>query len=147
MEALIDWEKGGTQYDYNNGGTGGALDFRVWLGDFGDLGIAADLNQTASFNTSYTAWNTATRAYLATDPGVNVIMWAWCYGVNTIEENIDLYLSQMEALEADFPHIKFVYMTGRTMSTDADETSDAVRNAQIRDYCIANNKNCSTPDR
>ena len=140
MTELISWVGGGIKYNYNFGGTDGALDFRAYIGNFGDLGIASDLNQDINFNQSYTSWEVATRAYLATNPGVNVIMWAWCYGVNTIEANINTYLSLMEGLESDFPNIKFVYMTGRTMATGAYGTEDAVRNAQIRAYCIAHDK-------
>lgn len=140
MTNLISWSGGGIEYNFNNGGSGGALDFRAWIGNFANLNIASDLNQDANFRQDYRAWERATRVYLATNPGVNVIMWAWCYGVNTSEANINLYLSLMEGLERDFPNIKFVYMTGRTMAAGAYVTEDAVRNAQIRAYCIAHNK-------
>jgi ABC-type sugar transport system substrate-binding protein len=127
-------------YAFNAGGTGGVLDFRSYIGNFGGLGIANDLNSDANGNTSYTAWATATRAYLAAHPDINVVMWAWCWGANTSFSNIDLYLSLMEGLERDFPNVKFVYQTGRTMAQGAYVTDDAACNARIRDYCITHNK-------
>ena len=139
MTGLISWEKGGSRYAFNSGGQGEALDLRAYRGNFGGLGIANDLNSDAATRLDYTAWEKATRAYLATDPGVNVVMWAWCYGVNTSEANINTYLRLMSKLEKDYPHIKFVYMTGRT-GGEATKSWDAVRNKQIRDYCRANDK-------
>jgi hypothetical protein len=53
---------------------------------------------------------------------------------------MDLYLSQMETLEAEYPNVKFVYATGRTRAAGAFETYDAVCNAHIRDYCVTHNK-------
>ena len=118
-------------YAYNNGGAGGALDLRDYYGDFpggaGDLGDAV--------------WATATADYLD-DPAnweVNVIIWAWCGQANTTEENINLYLSQMSALEASYPDVRFVYMTDHTDGTGL-EGNMHVRNQQIRGYCIAYGK-------
>lgn len=138
MTGLEAWK--GLLYAYNNGGSGGALDLRAFLGNFGGLGIANDLNSTVTGDKSYTAWEVATRSYLATNPGVNAIMWAWCWGANTSYANIDKYLSLMSKLEKDFPDIRFIYMTGRTMAAAATETQDAACNKRIRDYCLANNK-------
>jgi PKD repeat protein len=136
---LVTWAYGGSKYAFNNGGSGGALDWRIWIGNFANLNMATslDLDQNQSYNN--TAWEAATRAYLATNPGVNVIMWAWCYGANTTEANINLYLSLMSGLEADFPNIKFVYMTGHSNGT-GESGNLHIRNQQIRNYCITNNK-------
>lgn len=49
-----------------------------------------------------------------TTPGqVDVVVWSWCGGVsgNTVA-GIDAYLGAMAALEADYPDLTFVYMTG-----------------------------------
>ncbi|MBP1658842.1 MAG: hypothetical protein H6P95_34 [Candidatus Aminicenantes bacterium] len=139
MAGLVTWEKGGPQYSFNGGGKNGALDLRAFAGNFGNLGIAHDLNQDITFNMNRTAWEKATRKYLATNPGVNVVMWAWCYGANTSDANIDLYLDLMSGLERDFPDITFVYQTGRT-SGPGYGTRDAACNQRIRDYCRANGK-------
>jgi len=119
----------GSIYAYSSGGAGGALDLRdcPFSGAY-DLG-----------NPNRTAWATATRTYLAAHPEVNVIIWSWCGQADTIPENIDLYLSLMSALEADFPNVKFVYMTGHLAGTGLTGNLH-LRNDQIRNYCIANNK-------
>jgi hypothetical protein len=134
------WD-GTSKYAFNNGGTGGALDFRVWPtpGYFGDLNMALSLELAANTSGNRTVWADATRVYLYAHPEVNVIMWAWCYGADSSSANIDLYLSLMAGLEREYPNVKFVYMTGHTNGTG--ETGNLhIRNNQIRAYCAANNK-------
>jgi len=124
----------GAQYAFNAGGAGGALDLRDYYGDFGGLGLAEDLG-----NPDRTAWAGATRTYLAQHPEINVIIWSWCGQVDGTQAQIQQYLDLMNGLEHDFPAVKFVYMTGHT---DGAPLSGNVplRNQQIRDYCLANNK-------
>lgn len=94
-------------------------------------GGASDLG-----NPNFTAWATATRAYLE-DPdnsAINVVMWSWCgqlSGASTA--NVDLYLSQMSQLETDFPNVKFVYMTGH--SDIWSYATITANNERIRAYC------------
>ncbi|NLF31497.1 MAG: hypothetical protein GX591_11510 [Planctomycetes bacterium] len=114
---------------WNNGGTGGALDLH-------DYFVAGDLG-----NPDRTTWATRTRDYL-NDPAnadVNVVMWSWCGQADTTAANIDLYLTLMSQLEADYPHVRFVYMTGHT--NGCSTTGNLfLRNQQIRNYCTANGK-------
>lgn len=131
----------GFLYSWNNGGTNGALDIRDYASNFGGLGIANDLG-----NPNYTAWATATRIYLNQNPDINVIIWAWCYQMNTIEENINTYLNLMHQLELDFPNVRFVYMTGHVTAGQllcTDPTRWAcvhnLRTTQIRNFVNANN--------
>ncbi len=120
----------GSLYSYNEGGTGGALDLR-------DEAIASGYDLG---NPDRTSWAAATREYLRNNTGVNVIMWAWCGQVSTsTESDINTYLNLMSQLESDFPGVKFVYMTGHTDGTGLSGNL-FIRNKQIRDYCIANNK-------
>ena len=66
-------------------------------------------------------------------------MWSWCGQADTSQTNIQLYLDLMSQLEADYPDITFIYMTGHLNGTG--ETGNLYRrNNQIRDYCRANNK-------
>jgi hypothetical protein len=130
----------GSKYAHNIGGSSGALDFRGYIGNFGGLNIATSIEFNASQSTCWTCWDTATRAYLPANPEVNVIMWAWCYGVNDGPTRVENYLAYMEALEKDFSNVKFVYMTGRTAAAGAYGTYDAAGNQTIRDYCVAHNK-------
>jgi len=120
-------------FRWNNGGTGGALDLEdtynsSWLD--GDAGY-------------YPQWVNETKDYL-NDPDhsdVNVIMWSWCGQAASRTEALMLttYLTPMSQLELDYPDITFVYMTGH-----ADGSGESgnlhLRNQQIRDYAMANNK-------
>jgi len=123
---------GGSTYAWNNGGTGAALD----LADKPFSG-ATDLG-----NPDFTAWATATRHYLD-DPAnadVNVVMWSWCGQVSYASAAaITTYLTLMSGLEKDYPHVRFVYMTGHTDGSGLAGNLH-VRNQQIRNYCKANDK-------
>jgi len=132
MTGLVAWK--GALYAWNSGGTGGALDLRDFNGNFGNLGVAADLG-----NPNRTAWESATRAYLVQNPAVNVIIWSWCGQVDGTQADIQLYLDLMDGLEDDYPNVKFVYMTGHTDGA-ALTGNVPTRNKQIRDYCLANDK-------
>jgi hypothetical protein len=73
--------------------------------------------------------------------GVNVIMWSWCGQVDSKYANsrlFDEYIMPMEELEAAYPDVKFVYMTGHV--DHADDANNKAANQIIRNYCIANNK-------
>jgi chitodextrinase len=116
-------------FAFNSGGTGGVLDLRDT-----PFSGASDLG-----NPNRTAWSAATRSYLAAHPETNVIIWSWCGQVDGTEAEINSYLTQMNALERDFPTVRFVYMTGHLNGTGAAGNVN-VRNNQIRAYCRANGK-------
>lgn len=134
MSALPAFKEGlgGTEslYDWHDGPLEGALDIDDYFMS-GDLGHLGDL-----------AWATSTRTYLdrSENADVNVVMWSWCGGVSdNTEAGINAYLNEMAALELEYPTVTFVYMTGH-----ADGTGESgnlhIRNQQIRNFCIANNK-------
>jgi hypothetical protein len=116
-------------FAWNNGGTGGALDLHDYAMD-GDVGY-------------YPQWVNNTRLYLdaPVNGDVNVIIWSWCgqvggkYSSGTLDSE---YLSPMVQLEADYPHVKFVYMTGHVNIWD--DADNKAANQMIRDFCIANDK-------
>ncbi len=116
-------------FAYNNGGAGGALDLHDYF-QSGDLG-----------SPNRTAWAARTRTYLnnPANDDVNVIMWSWCGQADTTAANIDLYLNTMNQLELDYDDVRFVYMTGHVNGC-ATTGNLFLRNQQIRDYCIANDK-------
>lgn len=120
---------GGSLYQWNNGGSGGALDLRDT-----PFSGASDLG-----NPDYTSWATATRNFLNSHPDVNVVMWSWCGQADTSEANINTYLTLMNQLELDYPNVKFVYMTGHLVGTGVSGNLNQ-RNEQIRAYCRTNNK-------
>lgn len=98
----------------------------------------------------YPDWVTETRTFLGTvdgngrgsaHPEFNVIMWSWCGQLSwyTAEQVSANYLEPMAALEADYPGIRFVYMTGHADGTGLAGTLH-LNNERIRQYCAANNK-------
>jgi len=126
MSGLISFK--GASYSWNNGGSNGALDLH-------DYAISGDLG-----NPDRTSWASGTRAYLAANPDVNVIIWSWCGEVsNASEADITTYLTLMNSLEYDFPEVKFVYMTGHLDGSGLTGNLH-LRNEQIRDFCRNNKK-------
>jgi len=130
-------------FSWNRYGTGGALDLRE-----GDGYGSGDLDHDCGY---YPDWVDETREYLGTpDPGtgrgtdnpdINVIIWSWCGQASgrTEQTMLDTYLLPMTQLEEDYPGVTFVYMTGHADGT-GEQGNLHLRNQQIRNYCIANNK-------
>jgi len=126
MTGLVTFK--GTAYNWNNGGSGGALDLH-------DYAMSGDLGAP-----DRTSWAALTRTYLTANPDVNVIIWSWCGEVSSATvADINTYLDLMTALESDFKNVKFVYMTGHLDGTG--QTGNLhLRNEQIRDFCKGNGK-------
>ena len=84
---------------------------------------------------------TITRDTLEAYPGVyNVVMWSWCNGVSdNTEEGIQIYLDAMSRLEADYPGVTFIYMTGH-LDGRGPNSNLHVRNNQIRTFVADNDK-------
>ncbi|MCD4747090.1 MAG: hypothetical protein K8R58_12405, partial [Bacteroidales bacterium] len=82
-------------------------------------------------------------------PIINISQWCWCCQVNSYSENdIKKYLDSISVLESEFPDVTFVYMTGNAQTGPGNHYNQSLtqgynrylRNEQIRNYCIANNK-------
>jgi len=87
-----------------------------------------------------TSWVQPTRTWLEENPDCNMVMWSWCAGVSdNSPEGINTYLSAMTQLEADYPAVRFIYMTGHLDGSGPDGNLYQ-RNNQIREYCTSNNK-------
>jgi hypothetical protein len=121
-------------YSFN---TSGAIETGVLsLDDYtpsGDLG-----------NPDRTSWADRTRAYLnsGTAPGSNrnTVMWSWCGQVSSASAaDIDTYLNLMSQLEADYPGVSFVYMTGH-LDGSGPTGNLYTRNNQVRDYARSSGK-------
>lgn len=126
MTGLVSFK--GSQYAWNNGGTGGALDLH-------DYAMSGDLGAP-----DRTTWASLTRTYLAANQDVNVIIWSWCGEVSSATEaDINTYLNLMSSLENDFPGVKFVYMTGHLDGSGLTGNLN-LRNEQIRNFCKTNSK-------
>lgn len=82
-----------------------------------------------------------TRDALNANPGTNLSMFMWCDHLTyyTVEE-VDDYLASMEALEAEFPGVTFIYATGHAQNAGSAGYNRYLRNEQIRAYCAANDK-------
>jgi len=69
---------------------------------------------------------------------VNVSLWMWCTQLDDYSQSdTQAYLNAMSKLEAEYPDITFVYMTGNAQSHSQNRVN---RNNQIRNYCRSNNK-------
>ncbi len=87
-----------------------------------------------------TTWVPATRTYLNSHPECNMAMFSWCGGASdNTEEGINIYLAKMEELEADYPGVIFIYMTGHLDGTGIAGNL-YIRNNQIRNYCLSHDK-------
>ena len=71
------------------------------------------------------------RQLLADAPQATAFMWSWCGEVADEATPVDRYLEMMAQLEAEYPKVRFVYMTGHT-----EEGSDALvrNNERIRQW-------------
>ncbi len=120
----------GSPYIYKNGAPAGSLDLRD-----NPFKSTIDLGQPDN-----KSWASETRNYLQNNKDVNVVMWSWCGQLSYADEKyVNTYLDLMQELEAEFPEITFVYMTGHLDGSGENGTL-ARNNKQIRDFCISNNK-------
>ena len=119
-------------YNHSNGGTDGTLDLHDrGFSTYGGYDLGAP---------NGSAWEAATRAYLADNPDVNVVIWSWCGQVGTATEAYILnYLGLMSQLEIDYPSVSFVYMTGH-LDGSREVGNLFARNEQIRTFCRDNDK-------
>jgi len=130
IEALRDTQ--GSLYGFSSSSWG--LEPGIFMNDMcfgeGDLGQGGDLS-----------WRDATLAVLQDSRcDRDVVIWSWCGGVseNSVHD-IEIYLAAMDALEQDYPGIRFVYMTGHLDGTGVSGNLHQ-RNEQIRAFCRERNK-------
>jgi len=122
------YSKYGTDFAFTDGGSGGTLDLHNYFVT-GDLGYP-----------DFTTWERLTRAYLATNTDVNVVIWSWCGQLSWApEDSVNKYLNLMNKLEQDYSDVRFVYMTGHLDGTGTAGNLN-MNNEHIRTYCISNNK-------
>ncbi|MEN6384970.1 MAG: hypothetical protein ABFD79_07195 [Phycisphaerales bacterium] len=137
----------------NAGGKGLALPANIFAWSYGGDPAQLDLHDYAMGGDVgyYPDWVDNTVNYLGpvnpstgrgtTHPETNVIIWSWCgqisskYSSGTLQSE---YLTPMSQLEATYPGISFVYMTGH-LDHSVDAANKAA-NQMVRDYCIANKK-------
>ncbi|MDZ7860443.1 MAG: hypothetical protein U5O15_07230 [Candidatus Krumholzibacteriota bacterium] len=99
-----------------------------------------------TYISTYEYWSTAsgmdkTRAVLDANPEINVSMWSWCTELNGYsQEQTRAYLDSISVLEAEYPGVTFVYMTGNAQYTGAEGYNRYLRNQEIRQHCLDNNR-------
>jgi len=104
-----------------------------------------DGQQTETYIAPELYWSTpegiqATRNVINGNHSLQFSMWAWCGQVSSSDPSyIDDYLSVLNAFEIEFPGKRFIYMTGHLDATGSSGNLH-VRNQQIRNYCLSNNK-------
>ncbi|MFO7915755.1 MAG: hypothetical protein R6U43_08680 [Candidatus Krumholzibacteriales bacterium] len=102
--------------------------------------------QTDTYITPELYWYTEggmdeTRAVLSANSALNISMWAWCGELDYYTEGqVRAYLDSLSVLESEFPGVTFVYMTGNAQGTGAGGHNRYLRNQQIRQFCLDNNK-------
>jgi len=128
MDALESFYSSG-QYNWSH--TGGEDELHLFEGDgYGDGYLDHDCG--------YAGWDDETREYLDLFPTCNVMVWSWCGQVNSVDLT-NHYLNPMQQLEAEYPNVKFVYMTGH-LEGQGPNGSLFLANQQIRDFCSTHNK-------
>lgn len=121
----------GSPFLYRSDRASGSLDLRDT--PFGESYM--DLGQPDN-----KTWAAETRTYLKNNTDINVVMWSWCGQMSSADEAyVNSYLSLMQALEADFPAVTFVYMTGH-LDGSGENGQLARNNSIIREFCRTNNK-------
>jgi len=66
-------------------------------------------------------------------------MYSWCGEMsNATEEEVNSYLQTMDNLEASFPDMRFIYMTGHTDNRPGDWNRIHINNDLVREHCRAN---------
>ena len=80
------------------------------------------------------------RGYLddpAIGPNVTAFMWSWCGEISDASTPVGEYIAIMERLEAEYPQVRFVYMTGHT---DGGSAELAANNERVRQYAREHGK-------
>ena len=71
------------------------------------------------------------REMLDNAPQATAFMWSWCGEMSDEETPVERYLELMSQLEAEYPQVRFVYMTGHT---DGGSPELARNNDLVRQY-------------
>ncbi|TFG32808.1 hypothetical protein EU527_09255 [Candidatus Thorarchaeota archaeon] len=82
-----------------------------------------------------------TQNTLNNNPTLTISLWSWCCQLyDYTDAETQQYLNAMASLESANPDITFIYMTCNAQSDDSSGYNRWLRNEQIRQYCINNDK-------
>ncbi len=123
----------------------GAEDLDNWLGlsfektyrSVPVLDVPAQLRMAYDSGWSWnaSAYLSQARAILADAPEANAFSWSWCGEMSSSYTDVDAYLSAMTTLEAEYPDVTFVYMTGHL---DGGSASLDANNDKVRQHVLDN---------
>jgi hypothetical protein len=71
------------------------------------------------------------RDLLSEAPEATAFAWSWCGEMSDEETDVERYLDVMTDLEEEYPHVRFVYLTGHT---DGDNDDLRRNNDRVRQY-------------
>lgn len=71
------------------------------------------------------------RSLLDNAPQATAFLWSWCGEMSDEGAEVQRYLKMMSQLESEYPHVRFVYMTGHT---DGGSETLAHNNDLVRHY-------------
>ena len=84
---------------------------------------------------SASAYLTRARDILDDVPEATAFSWSWCGEMSSQYTDVDAYLSAMTTLEAEYPDVTFVYMTGHL---DGGGAALEANNDQVRQHVLDN---------
>ncbi len=117
-----------------------------YLPDLSDELCIFDGQESATYITPDLYWQTPyglglTQDVIDNNPSINLSQWAFCTQLNYYTEaQVQDYLDAMAGLEIANPDVRFIYMTGNAQADGAEGYNRYLRNEQIRQYCIDNEK-------
>lgn len=80
-----------------------------------------------------------TRDVLDNNPSINVSMWSWCTQLNSYSQaKCQTYIDAISLLEAEYPGVRFVYMTCNAQATGSSGYNRYLNNEMIRQHCSDN---------
>lgn len=119
----------------------GAENLDSWLGlefekqyrSAPDVGVPPQLRMgyDSGWSWSASAYLDQARSILADVPEANAFAWSWCGEMSNQYTDVDAYLSAMTTLEAEYPGVTFVYMTGHL---DGGSEALEANNNQVRQH-------------
>jgi hypothetical protein len=82
-----------------------------------------------------------TQGTIDSNPTLTVSLWSWCTQLDSYsEQDAQDYLDAMTSLEMANPDVMFIYMTGNAQAGGSSGYNRWLRNEQIRQYCLDNDK-------
>ena len=82
-----------------------------------------------------------TRSVLDNNPSINVSMWSWCTQLTYYSQaQCQAYIDAISMLEAEYPAVRFVYMTCNAQATGSSGYNRYLNNEMIRQHCQDNDR-------